>query len=454
MKKRRPYHSQFCNHHTHNGEADIGKTEAWERSTIINNNNYHQSHYLIMELARGYLNPNSSNWKSLPILTKDMNSEDDENEDPIDEEEEKEEDKRTEKKRKHSQETNTEGAKEYSNTTIDARKQSIERQPTNQTNKRKDPPQLNTAEVSQGLTTIMTQQLIVDKDQHEHKHIKQYITHIQKNLTNNSHSDNMNPKTHIKQGNKGGTKRSNITPTVNNIYEKKMKQGPTPDVLINKTHHQTTIDPTTTNPSMTKHKRAYLLKERKRRQIQRSRIKEQKKPTKPITGTTVAQKAKRKRSYITPYTNTIYEKKTKQGPTKPIMGTVEVQKTKSKTPDTQNKTIRYGIKHTKNPETCNKNSIQKEGPSANILNRNRSLRWSTTRSNSKNTDTQKKEHTSTLQLNNSASMKRLSGHKRKCIYMILTTEGLGNSRLLLNKNILLYGRTLLDVCFCIDTEPN
>ena len=82
----------------HNGEADIGKTEAWERSTIINNNNYHQSHYLIMELARGYLNPNSSNWKSLPLPTKDMNSEDDENEDPIDEEEEKEEDKRTEKK--------------------------------------------------------------------------------------------------------------------------------------------------------------------------------------------------------------------------------------------------------------------------------------------------------------------------------------------------------------------
>ena len=52
----------------HNDEADIGKTEAWERSTIIDNNNYHQSHYLIMELARGYLNPNSSNWKSLPLF--------------------------------------------------------------------------------------------------------------------------------------------------------------------------------------------------------------------------------------------------------------------------------------------------------------------------------------------------------------------------------------------------
>jgi hypothetical protein len=59
----------------HNGEADIGKTEAWERSTIINNNTYHQSHYLIMELARGYQTPNSSDWKSLRLLTKDMDSE-------------------------------------------------------------------------------------------------------------------------------------------------------------------------------------------------------------------------------------------------------------------------------------------------------------------------------------------------------------------------------------------
>ena len=74
----------------HNGEADIGETEAWKRSTIINNNNYHQNHYLLMELARGCLNPNSSDWKSLPLLTKDMNNEDDENEDPVDEEEEKE----------------------------------------------------------------------------------------------------------------------------------------------------------------------------------------------------------------------------------------------------------------------------------------------------------------------------------------------------------------------------
>ena len=161
----------------------------------------------------------------------------------------------------------------------------------------------------------------------------------------------LNPKTHIKQGNKGRTKRSDITPTVNTVYEKKMKQGSTPDALMNKTHHQTTTNPITTNPSMTKHKRAYLLKERERRQIQRRRIKEQKKPTKPITGTTVAQKAKRRRSDITPSTNTIYEKKMKQGPTKPIMGTVEVQKTKSRTPDPQSKTVHYGIKHTKNPET-------------------------------------------------------------------------------------------------------
>ena len=47
------------------------------------------------------------------------------------------------------------------------------------------------------------------------------------------------------------------------------------------------------------------------------------------------------------------------------------------------------------------------------MNRNRSLRWSTTRPNNKNTDTQKEEHTNTVQQRNSESMKRLSGHKRK-----------------------------------------
>ena len=86
----------------------------------------------------------------------------------------------------------------------------------------------------------MTQQMIVDQDQHKHKHTKQYITHHQSNLTNNSPSDNMNPKTNIKQGNKGRTKMSDITPTVDTMYEKKMKQGPTQDAFINKTHHQTT----------------------------------------------------------------------------------------------------------------------------------------------------------------------------------------------------------------------
>ena len=68
------------------------------------------------------------------------------------------------KKRKHSQGTNTEGAQSNSNTTIDARKQSIERQPTNQTNKRKDPPQPNTTEISQGLTFKITQQLFLNQD--------------------------------------------------------------------------------------------------------------------------------------------------------------------------------------------------------------------------------------------------------------------------------------------------
>ena len=165
---------------------------------------------------------------------------------------------------------------------------------------------------------------------------------------------------------------------------------------------------------MTKHKRAYLLKERERRQTQRKRIKEQKKPTKPITGTIVVQKAKSKRSDITPSTNTIYEKKMKRGPTKSITGTVEVQKAKSRTHDPQSKTVRYGIKQTKTPETNSKNIIQKEGSGATILSRNRSLRWSTTRTNSKNAGTQKEEHTSTLQLRSNALMKRLSGRKRTC----------------------------------------
>ena len=127
---------------------------------------------------------------------------------------------------------------------------------------------------------VMTQQLTVDQHKHKHKHITQHIAHHQSNLTKNSPSDNMSPKTHIKQGNEGRTKRSDITPPVNTIYEKKMKRGPTPDALINKTQHQTITNPTTTNSSTTKHKRAYLLKERERRQIQRKRIKEQKKPTK------------------------------------------------------------------------------------------------------------------------------------------------------------------------------
>jgi hypothetical protein len=42
-----------------------------------------------MELAGGYLNPNSSYWKSVPLFTKDMNSDDDKNEDHTDEEEKK-----------------------------------------------------------------------------------------------------------------------------------------------------------------------------------------------------------------------------------------------------------------------------------------------------------------------------------------------------------------------------
>ena len=67
---------------------------------------------------------------------------------------------------------------------------------------------------------MIAQQLSVDQDQHKHKHTKKYITHHQSNLTNNSPSDNMNPKTYSKQENKNRTKRSNITPTMH-IYTRK-----------------------------------------------------------------------------------------------------------------------------------------------------------------------------------------------------------------------------------------
>ena len=68
----------------HNGESDTGKIEAWERTTVINSNRYHQDHYLIMELARGYLNPNLSGWKTVPPQSKDIHSEESENEDLTD----------------------------------------------------------------------------------------------------------------------------------------------------------------------------------------------------------------------------------------------------------------------------------------------------------------------------------------------------------------------------------
>jgi len=397
----------------HNGEADIGKMEAWERSTIIHNNNFHQNHYVIMELARGYLNPNSSNWESLPLLTKNIDSDDDENEDPTDEEEKKEEDKRTEKKRKHNQETNTEEAQNNSNTTIDARKQSTERQPSYQTNKRKDPPQTNTTKTPQESTTTITQQSFSNQNQHKHKHTKQYITRHQNHQINNSPSNNINTKTHIKQETKDTKKRSDTTPSVNTIYNKKVKQGPSPDKTRNKKHHQNTTNTTTTNPSMTKHKRAYLLKERERRQTQRKQLKKQKKSTKPITGITVAQNTKKREHVITSSTNAIYEKKMKQRTKVPIMETVKDLKPKNKNLDPRNNTTRYGTEHTKINKTTNKNIIQKEGQIANILNRIRSLRWSTTRLNSKNIDTLKKEHTNTLQLRNNVSINKLNGHKRK-----------------------------------------
>ena len=128
---------------------------------------------------------------------------------------------------------------------------------------------------------------------------------------------------------------------------------------MEKPQYKTTTNPTTTYTRTTKHKRAYLLKERERRRIQRERIKEQNEPTKLITRT------------------------------------LEVQKAKSRTPITQNKTIHDGIKRTKNPETNSKNTIRKEGSSTKSLNRDRSQKWTTTKTSNKNAGTRKEEQTGT-----------------------------------------------------------
>ena len=159
----------------HNGESDTGKIEAWERTTVINSNNYHRDHYLIMELARGYLNPNISGWKTVPPQTKDIHSEESENEDLTDAKEDEPKEKDPDKKRKHNQSDTTDETQNRNNThTIDARKQSIERQPPDKTNKRKDPPQPNTTVTQQGIATLTTQQTTVDQDQHKHKHTNQH----------------------------------------------------------------------------------------------------------------------------------------------------------------------------------------------------------------------------------------------------------------------------------------
>ena len=99
--KREDFTSVNCVTILHNGESDSGKIETWERTTIINNNNYHQDHYLIMELARGYLNPNLSGWKITPSQTKDILNEESENEDLTDEKEDEPKEKDLKKTKTH-----------------------------------------------------------------------------------------------------------------------------------------------------------------------------------------------------------------------------------------------------------------------------------------------------------------------------------------------------------------
>jgi hypothetical protein len=61
----------------HKGDSDIGQSEAWERNTVISSEQYHHNHYLLMELARGYLNPRDSRWTK--ILSENLHNEDNEN---------------------------------------------------------------------------------------------------------------------------------------------------------------------------------------------------------------------------------------------------------------------------------------------------------------------------------------------------------------------------------------
>ena len=157
---------------------------------------------------------------------------------------------------------------------------------------------------------------------------------------------------------------------------KKTKRGPIPDAQMEKPQYKIITSLTTTYTRTTKHKRAYLLKERERRRIQRERTKEQNEPTETISRKLV------------------------------------VQNTKSRTPILQKKTIHDGIKRTKKPATNSKNTIRKEGSSTTSLDRNRSQKWTTTKTSNKNTGTRKEEQTSTLRIGNNATMKRLNNSKR------------------------------------------
>ena len=173
-------------------------------------------------------------------------------------------------------------------------------------------------------------------------------------------------------------KRSNITLSTKTNDVKKTKRGPIPDAKMEKPQYKIINNLTTTYSKTTKHKRAYLLKERDRRRLQRERTKEQNEPTETIS-----------RKLL-------------------------VQNTKNKAPILQNKTTtRSGLKQTKKTATYNKNTIRKEGPSTTSLDRNQSQKWTTTKTSNKNTGTRKEEQTSTLRIGNNATIKRLSNRKRK-----------------------------------------
>ena len=147
---------------------------------------------------------------------------------------------------------------------------------------------------------------------------------------------------------------------------------------------------------MEKHERAYLLKERERRRTR----KEQKK-AQPTKGEPTAKM------------EGVQEGGTHNQMRETAANNRDTNQTGSDRPSTRNKAKHESTIRTNKPETNNTNTIRKEKTNTEKPDRNCSLRWTTTRTNSKNAGTRKEEQTGTLQKRSNAPAKRSSSRKRK-----------------------------------------